>query len=345
MRAALETRLVDIWYRKAPPPWYLRALTPVYRTLFDFDRKRQLRERASDLESKCVVVVGNLTVGGSGKTPLVIRLCELAQNAGLTPGVVSRGYGREDDRQRLVTASSNPDLVGDEPLLIARRTGAAVLVGPQRAQAARELFERGVDVVISDDGLQHHRLPRAVEICVVDGERGFGNGHLLPAGPLREDPVRLATVDHVVINGGELGGEPGGPAAASALAGIECVRMELHPRKVHSLSGKMNWRLAQFAGCRVTAVAGIANPGRFFTLLRQAGIDPVEKPFPDHHVFTGADFSGLPRDLPVIMTEKDAVKCRGLALENAWYLSVDAQLPPDWEQAVVREVIRFIDEH
>lgn len=341
MRAAFETRLVDIWYRQARPPWYLRALIPAYRALHGVHRRRELRLRDDDLESKCIVVVGNLTVGGSGKTPLVIRLCELLQSAGLTPGVVSRGYGREDDKQRLVISSSNPVLVGDEPLLIARRTGAAVMVGPGRGEAARELFQRGVDVVISDDGLQHHRLPRAVEICVIDGERGFGNGYLLPAGPLREDPARLATVRHVVINGGEPGRLPG----AAALAGINCARMELQPRKVHSLSGRLNWRLAQFAGCRVSAVAGIANPGRFFALLRHANIDPVEKPFPDHHVFTGADFSGLPRDLPIIMTEKDAVKCKELSLENAWYLSVDAHLPSEWEQKLLGEVLEFIDEH
>lgn len=341
MRAALETRLVDIWYREARPPWYLRALIPAYRVLHGVHRKRQLRLRDDDLESKCIVVVGNLTVGGSGKTPLVIRLCELAQSAGLTPGVVSRGYGRKDNKQRLVIGSSNPELVGDEPLLIARRTGAAVMVGPGRVEAARELFQRGVDVVISDDGLQHHRLPRAVEICVIDGERGFGNGHLLPAGPLREDPARLATVHHVVINGGEPDRLPG----AAALAGIDCTRMELHPRKVHSLSGRMSWRLAQFAGCRVSAVAGIANPGRFFALLRHANIDPVEKPFPDHHLFTGADFSGLPRDLPIIMTEKDAVKCKELSLDNAWYLSIDAHLPSEWEQKLLGEVLEFIDEH
>lgn len=341
MRAALETRLVDIWYREARPPWYLRALIPAYRVLHGVHRRRQLRLRDDDLESKCIVVVGNLAVGGSGKTPLVIRLCELAQSAGLTPGVVSRGYGRKDNKQRLVIGSSNPELVGDEPLLIARRTGAAVMVGPGRVEAARELFQRGVDVVISDDGLQHHRLPRAVEICVIDGERGFGNGHLLPAGPLREDPARLATVHHVVINGGEPDRLPG----AAALAGIDCTRMELHPRKVHSLSGRMSWRLAQFAGCRVSAVAGIANPGRFFALLRHANIDPVEKPFPDHHLFTGADFSGLPRDLPIIMTEKDAVKCKELSLDNAWYLSIDAHLPSDWEQKLLGEVLEFIDEH
>lgn len=341
MRAALETRLNETWYRAERPPWFLRALESVYRGLYALDRKRQLRRRAEDLAGKCIVVVGNLTVGGSGKTPLLIRLCEVLGTAGLSPGVVSRGYGRKDGKQRLVVAASNPELVGDEPLLIARRTGVPVLVGPDRAAAARELFNRGVDVVISDDGLQHHALPRAVEICVVDGVRGFGNGHLLPAGPLREGAGRLRTVDHVVINGGNLGGLPG----TEGLADIAWTRMDLHARKVHSLGEKLSWRLTQFTGCTVNAVAGIANPERFFELLRHAGIDVVEMAFPDHHVFRAGDFSGLKAGLPVIMTEKDAVKCRNLAPENAWYLTIDATLPSEWEQNLVRQAREFNDEH
>lgn len=341
MRAALDPRLNAIWYRDAPPPWHLRVLVPLYRALHAFERSRQSRDRARDLEDKCIIVVGNLTAGGSGKTPLVIRLCELLGAAGLKPGVASRGYGRNDKQQRLVTGSSNPDLVGDEPLLIARRTGVPVMVGPRRENVARALFERGVDVVISDDGLQHYRMPRAIEICVIDGQRGFGNGHLLPAGPLREDPSRLATVDRVVINGGEAGLLPG----TAALVGIEYEPMELHPRKLHSLGGGMDWRLAQFSGCKVSAVAGIANPARFFSLLRHSGIEPVERPFPDHHVFTADDFAGLPEELPIIMTEKDAVKCRDLELSNAWYLSVDAQLSPEWEHSLVRDIVKFINEH
>lgn len=345
MRAVLESRLNATWYRAARPPWYLRMLEPVYRGLSALDRKRQLGRRADDLAGKCIVVVGNLTVGGSGKTPLLVRLCEVLRAAGLSPGVISRGYGRRDAKQRLVVAASNPALVGDEPLLIARRTGVPVMVGPDRAAAARELFHRGVEVVISDDGLQHHALPRAIEICVVDGTRGFGNGHLLPAGPLREDCGRLRTVDHVVINGGSLGGLPG----TERLADIAWTRMDVHARKVHALGEKLSWRLTQFTGCTVNAVAGIANPQRFFELLRHAGIDVVEKVFPDHHVFRAGDFSRLQAGLPIIMTEKDAVKCRELALENAWYLSVDAQLPSDWEQGLVRQVRAFIaepdDEH
>ena len=334
MRAALETRLNDIWYREDEPPWYLRVLTPLYRLLLRWDQRRQRASRADDLDGKCIVVVGNLTAGGSGKTPLVIRICELLNAAGLKPGVVSRGYGRNDNKQRLVVAGSNPELVGDEPLLIARRTGVPVIVGPDRSDSARDLFSRGVDVVVSDDGLQHVALPRVVEICVVDGARGFGNGWLLPAGPLREGPERLSSVDFVIVNGGG----PDWPRGLSGTEGLNLVRMEVYARKVYSMGEKLSWRLSQFNGCKVNAVAGIANPDRFFELLRHSGIEVLEKVFPDHHNFESADFEGLEKNLPIIMTEKDAVKCREISLPNAWYLSVDAQLPAHWEQALLRAI-------
>lgn len=340
MRAALENRLNEIWYRQEPPPWYLRALVPLYRLLYSFDQARHEKRRATDLEDKCIVVVGNLTAGGTGKTPLMIRLCELFRAAGLKPGVITRGYGRTGSRQCLVEPGSDPDLVGDEPLLIARRSGVPVMVGRDRSECARALFARGVDLVLSDDGLQHRRLPRAVEICVVDGSRGFGNGHLLPAGPLREDASRIGALDRVVINGGEAGQIPG----EDLLQGIDWARMDIHASKVYSVGDDQSWRLAQFSGCRVSAVAGIANPGRFFNLLRQARIEVTEYVFPDHHQFRQQDFENLPADLPVIMTEKDAVKCMGLDLANAWFVSIDAHLPSDWEAELVREVVAKIHE-
>lgn len=340
MRAALENRLNAIWYEDHAPPWYLRAMVPIYRMLLALDRNRGLRDRAKDLESKSIIVVGNLTSGGSGKTPLVVRLCELFLKAGMSPAVISRGYGRDDRKRRLVIPASNPLLVGDEPLLIAKRCNVPVMVGPSRVESARELFEHGANVIISDDGLQHHSLPRAIEICVVDGERGFGNGCLLPAGPLRESAQRLKTVDYVVVNGGKAGQMPRG----TALEDIDWVRMDLQPRKVTALNGKLSWRLAQFSGCRVNAIAGISNPQRFFDLLRSAGIEPEERAFPDHHRFTAEDFIDLPNGLPILMTEKDAVKCKDFELENAWYLSVDAFLPSDWENQVVDRVLDCIDD-
>lgn len=316
-------------------------LTPLYRVLASASRKKHLSKRASDLQGRCIVVVGNLTTGGTGKTPIILRLCSLLRNAGLKPGVISRGYGRDDKQQRQVSVDADPKIVGDEPLLIAQRSGVPVIVGPSRVDAARMLFDKGADVVLSDDGLQHLRLPRAIEICLVDGERGFGNGFLLPAGPLREETARLGEVDHVIVNGSQEQFQ----ALTGLQPGSESVYMDVHAKKVVSLAGDLSWRLSQFSGCRVSAVAGIANPERFFNLLRQARIEVDEHVFPDHHQYCEEDFSALTDNLPLIMTEKDAVKCMGMKLENAWYLSIDAQLPAEWESAFLREVTEIINEY
>jgi len=325
MGADLEQKMNRRWYGGEPVPAWQRALVPLYRLGQRIDRAWKSARRPGDLESARIVVVGNLTAGGSGKTPLVIRLCEVLDKAGLRPGVVSRGYGRKSTKLRLVSPSSDPSVVGDEPLLIARRTGVPVIVAEDRCEAARRLLQQGVQVVVSDDGLQHYRLPRRIEICVVDGARGFGNGLLLPAGPLREPLERLAQVDYVVVNGESTAVPPE----------LEPIPMHLAPGLLRALDGSQSWRLSQFAGCRVNAVAGIANPGRFFDLLRSARITVNEYPFPDHHHFSGADFEAMDADLPVLMTAKDAVKVRELGLKNAWCLEVDAVLPQDWEAELV----------
>lgn len=327
-----EQQLNAIWYGGETPPWWLRGLVPAYRAGARLDRWWRTRQRPEDLRRACIVVVGNITVGGAGKTPLVTRLCRLLRGAGLVPGVVSRGYGRTDKRLRLVSPASDPAAVGDEPLLIAQHAEVPVIVAADRCAAARALLKKGVNVVLADDGLQHHRLPRALEICVIDGSRGFGNGLTLPAGPLREPPSRLQSVDYVVVNG-EFGGLPGG---------VEAVPMSLAPGWLRPLEGGQAWRLTHFAGCRVNAVAGIANPGRFFELLRHARIKPEEYPFPDHHAFSEADFRDMDGDLPILMTEKDAVKCRRLGLSNAWYLTVDAVLPRDFEADLVERIRRCV---
>jgi tetraacyldisaccharide 4'-kinase len=328
MRQQLEAWLNRVWYSQSSPPWWLRALVPLYRIGFLCDRKlKQLRP--SNLAGKPILVVGNLTVGGSGKTPLVIRLCKVLRDAGLKVGVASRGYGRRSTGLLEVNADSDPGLVGDEPLLIAQRTGATVVVASDRCAAAEALFSKGVDVVIADDGLQHHRMPRSMEICVIDGEREFGNGWQLPAGPLREPLKRLGQVDHVVINGEA--GQAG--VSSDELAGA--VTMQLQPGMLHAINQNLSWRLSQFSGCKANAVAGIANPERFFQTLEQAGLILQRHALPDHHAYQPGDFSAMNPDLPIIMTEKDAVKCRGLALRNAWYLAVDAHLPGEFERAVV----------
>jgi len=333
MRAEIEKKLTRTWYEGMPPALLLRALTPVYRAAFSVDRWWKTRQRCEDLAGRCIIVVGNITVGGSGKTPLVIRLCQILKEAGLEPGVVSRGYGRSDRQLRLVNPSSSPSTVGDEPLLIAKRSGVPVIVAADRCEAARQLLVKGINVVICDDGLQHHRLPRSLEICVIDGSRGFGNGRLLPAGPLREPVSRLQSVDHVVLNG-EFDDMP---------ELIETQSMHFVTGMLRSMDDGMAWRLSQFKGCKVHAVAGIGNPGRFFSLLKQSGIQVIEHPFPDHHSFLKHDFEQMGGDYPILMTEKDAVKCTRLGLNNAWFLSVDAVLPAEWETRLAGDVVRIVN--
>ena len=333
MRAATEKKMNRIWYEGDSPRLWMRALEPVYRLGQRLDRWWKLKRQPADLADGCIIVVGNLCVGGSGKTPLVIRLCRVLREAGIQPGVISRGYGRSEKRLRLVSSGSDPGLVGDEPLLIAQQAGVPVIVSPDRCAATRTLLKKGIQVVISDDGLQHYVLPRKIEICVIDGNRGFGNGRLLPAGPLREPPKRLRSVDHIVING-----DLRKPLPEPGVQQPESVRMTVAAGLLHPLAGGPNWRLSQFGGCRVNAVAGIGNPHRFFELLRGARIHVIEHIFPDHHAYSRDDFEHMASDLPILMTEKDAVKCRKLGLENAWFLSVEAVLPSEWEAAVLREI-------
>ena len=329
MRSETEFKLNQIWYEGEPVPWWLRALVPVYIAGNRLDKWWKLRQRPDDLGSVFIIVVGNITVGGSGKTPLVIRLCNLLRQAGFKPGVISRGYGRKERDLRLASPASDPGVVGDEPLLIAQRAGVPVIVSPDRCEAARTLLKKQINVIISDDGLQHYRLPRNLEICVIDGTRGFGNGLQIPAGPLREPVAGLAAFDDIIVNG-ETDVLPDG---------MPITPMVLVAGLLRSMDSGQSWRLAQFAGCKANAVAGIGNPGRFFDLLRHARIKVIEHVFPDHHVFSANDFANMDASLPILMTEKDAVKCKSLGLKNAWCLSVDAVLPSEWERDLVRRVI------
>lgn len=262
-----------------------------------------------------VLVVGNLTAGGAGKTPLTLRLLQWLRAAGYTPGIISRGYGGAARKPMPVSADSDAAMVGDEPILLARRGGCPVWIGRARAEAGRLLlaFHPEVDVLVADDGLQHYALARDLEIVVVDGERGFGNGHLLPAGPLREPLSRLDAVDAVVINGdgGAVAGAP--PGFAMALVGAEFVNLADASRVVDA---------AAFQPGPVGAVAGIGHPERFFAQLRRMGLNIAPCAFADHHVYVADD---LPAGT-VLMTEKDAVKCAGFARDDLWYLAVDAEV-------------------
>ena len=262
-----------------------------------------------------VIVVGNITAGGSGKTPLTLALVAWLREVGFQPGVISRGYGGHAREPMPVRGDSDPALAGDEPVLIARRAGCPLWIGRRRAEAGRRLldFHPEVDILVADDGLQHYALARDVELAVVDGARGFGNGRPLPAGPLREPVSRLAWVDAVVVNGD---GGPGGipvPVFRMVLKGTHVVNLANPDRQAEP---------AHFRGSPVEAVAGIGYPERFFATLERLGLTIRRHPFPDHHVFQPAD---LPSGT-VIMTEKDAVKCAAFPREDTWFLAVDAEV-------------------
>ena len=260
-----------------------------------------------------VVVVGNITVGGTGKTPLTIALVQLLQTWGYRPGVVSRGYGgRRHAESRQVHHTDNPREVGDEPLLLARH--CPVVVDPRRPRGAQALLALGCDIILADDGLQHYALGRDIEVVVVDGVRRFGNGYCLPAGPLREPLSRLNTVDFIVVNGEAQAGEFSMRMRTTMLAPV------LEPQRLQPL--------AAWHGQHVHAVAGIGHPERFFSQLRAAGLQLNAHPFPDHHPFQPQDLQ-FPDEQAILMTEKDAVKCRGFATARHWVVLVDVELPQD----------------
>jgi tetraacyldisaccharide 4'-kinase len=341
-------RLQAIWYSRAQPPWPLRFLAALFgaavRARTAFYRKGWLATERLDCP---VVVVGNLSVGGSGKTPLVVWLAEQLRAAGWRPGVILRGYGgraAESGAALRVEVDSDPALVGDEAVLLRARTGAPVAVCRDRVRAARLLLDGNVDVLISDDGLQHLRLPRCFELVVVDAERGFGNGHLLPAGPLREPVSRLRRVDALVIHGS---------AAVRTLLPPEAPR----ERFWMQLSGEWLWpvdraattasdgerlRLSAFAGRRVHAIAGIGHPQRFFTQLRAERLVLIEHPLDDHHRFRPQQLQ-FGDGLPVLMTEKDAVKCRSFEGTDRWYLPVAAGFSEADARALRSIVLRALE--
>ncbi|NDK38568.1 tetraacyldisaccharide 4'-kinase [Pseudoxanthomonas gei] len=315
------------WYGDVAPPWHARALAALYGGVTGLRRRLF---RAGVLRSRKVgvpvIVVGNVSVGGTGKTPLTIALVQRLQQLGWRPGVASRGHGRRDEgTPAWVEADTAPLEGGDEPVLIARRTRARVRVDRDRAAAARELIAAGCDVVVCDDGLQHYRLRRDIEIEVIDGRRRYGNGMLLPAGPLREPAERGAACDFRVVNGGE--------------ASFGEWPMLLRADSAMPLRGGRSRLLASFGGHRVQAVAGIGNPQRFFEMLRGFGMGVVPHAFPDHHRYVARDLE-FGSELPVLMTEKDAVKCRAFA--NEWHYSVPvvAELPEAFWVALLEKLPR-----
>ena len=282
-----------------------------------------------------VVVIGNISVGGTGKTPLVITLAEQLRQRGLRPGIISRGYGGNALVPRAVFAQNNPDEVGDEPLLLARQTACPVWIGANRVAAAQSLLADNpeCDILLSDDGLQHYAMARDFEIAVIDAARGLGNSLRLPAGPLREPPSRLAGVNAVVLNGKSANPLPlpsDVRAYTMQIAGNTFVNLRDPGRQVNA---------DFFAGKPVHAIAAIGNPQRFFLQLEALGIPHQPHGFPDHHRYQAAeiDFGGHPA---VIMTAKDAVKCERFALENHWVHQVNAVIDGNLTEQIIRQLGR-----
>jgi tetraacyldisaccharide 4'-kinase len=322
---------VKHWYRRGAVAWLLWPASLVFRFVVFFRRLFfKIRLLRSEHPGIPVIVVGNLVTGGSGKTPLVLWIAEFLRSKGWRPAIVSRGYGAAQTAPRAATIASEAAQVGDEPVILSRRSGCPVWVGADRVAVIRALRAQheDVNVVILDDGLQHYRLRRDVEIAVVDG-RGFGNAFLLPAGPLREPRSRLKSVDAVVSHGAS---SPGG------------FKMTLEGDTLHRMTDSRERQSAKsFAGRKVHAVAGIGNPNRFFLHLAKLGLKPTPHPFPDHHPFTPRDLEfgeeGETRS-PVVMTEKDAVKLRHAAKDHWWVLPVTARLEPafgDWLLAKLKK--------
>lgn len=303
------------WYRSWVYNIWLLPLWPLVALLVYHKRRRFLRQ-LPEADKVPVVVVGNITVGGTGKTPLITWLVDEARALGLKPGIVSRGYGSRADHYPLIlTDTTSAAEGGDEPVMLYQRLGCPVVVDPQRSRAVDELSGR-VDIIFSDDGLQHYGMARAAELVVVDAKRKFGNGWLLPVGPLREPVSRLATVDKVLLNGEDFTVEP---AAIKNALTAEVVPSE------------------RLAGMTVHAVSGIGNPQRFYDTLKALGATVVEHAFPDHHDFSEADFD-FARDAEqiVVMTEKDWIKCRAFARSDWWVVTVKAVLNKDVQDELQR---------
>ena len=332
----MRERLERDWYNPRltlltaallPASWLFRITSALRRTLY---RGGLLARTPPGIP---VIVVGNVTLGGTGKTPLVIWLVQALRERGWHPGIISRGYGGADATVREVAPDADPAQAGDEPVLLAR-SGAPVWIGADRNAAARGLLAAHpqTDVLVSDDGLQHYALARAIEIVVIDGARGFGNGALLPAGPLREPVARINAADAVVVNGGEpvarlFAGTPP-PIFAMRLTGERLVNLAEPSRSIGA---------AALRGKRVHALAGIGNPARFFVALRALGLDPVCHPFPDHHRYS-ADELRLTEADAIVMTDKDAIKCHRIADARMWRLPVAAEVEPGLIELILEKL-------
>jgi tetraacyldisaccharide 4'-kinase len=318
------------WYRSSfdltsfllsPLSWIFQTLVFLRRFCYQIKLKKTYHFPVP------IIVVGNITVGGTGKTPFVIWLAEQLQKQGFRPGIVSRGVGgRQQQSPRWVETQSDPASVGDEAVLLVNRTQCPLVVGIDRVAAVKELLSKtNCNIVISDDGLQHYRLGRDMEIIIMDGDRGLGNQKMLPAGPLRESPKRLTEVDFVVTQGG---------------LDAHQFLMQLQGDIAHSIQDETQKSLTEFKGTKVHAVAAIGNPRRFFSAFRHQGIQVIEHTFPDHYLFQKNDLS-FTDELPIIMTEKDAVKCKKLADHRFWYLPVTTHIDKDLAGKILTKLVNY----
>ena len=345
----MEAWLLREWQRNSPWQMLLRPFSWVFALLAHARRSLfRLGILKSERVGVAVIVVGNITVGGTGKTPVVLAVAQLLARSGKRCGIISRGYSPvdADDQMRrsigtvihVVPESTESGVTSDEALLLATRSGVPVYTSADRAAAARSLLRDHpeVDVLVSDDGLQHYGLSRDLEICVIDGARGFGNGALLPAGPLRESLTRLDNVDAIVVNG------QAAPGLLNAGYAAPVFPMDLgNESLVRVRDGKMmaiEQGLAEFSEKKIHAVAGTGSPARFFTHLERLGFKMEKtRAFPDHHPYKAADFTGSEAGI-VLMTEKDAVKCKAFADDHMWFMRVDAILPDTFGEFLVKRL-------
>lgn len=315
-----EAFWLDAWYQGRWWLWLFWPLSLLLRWVAGI-RRRHLQEQAKPFTAP-VIVVGNITLGGTGKTPVIIALVRYLKEQGLRPGVISRGYGGSAPSYPYFVSSTSPvSESGDEPLLIAMEADCPVMVGADRNASVHKLIsEHQCNVILSDDGMQHYKLSRQWEICLLDGARLLGNGLCLPAGPLREGPERLKEVDCVIVNGSQQG---------VSVSGVEALPMSLQPKLwCNVLTGEqLPLDSLPFAGDTVVnAVTGIGNPERFYKTLKDLNIAVRGQSFPDHHAFQAEDLAYV-GSRPLLMTAKDAVKCQSFAKPDWWYLSVEAELP------------------
>jgi len=318
--------LINSWYQSHPIRWLLWPLSVLYCAITSLRRSLyQVGIFKQYTLNVPVIIVGNLSVGGTGKTPCVIWLAKQLKQAGFRPGIISRGYGgKAEHYPQNVTPQSDPTIVGDEPIIISRHSKCPMMIAPKRVDAAKQLLEQfDCNIIIADDGLQHYALDRDIEVVIVDSQRLFGNKYCLPAGPLREPLSRLKSVDFIVHNGSETPSE-------FTMTTTQCQAINL-------TDPTLKRELSSFHSQTVHSIAGIGNPKRFFKQLTEQGITLIPHEFPDHHPYSEADLE-FNDGLEILMTEKDAVKCQLFANKNMWYIPIKATISGKLDQHLLNKI-------